>query len=111
MSRLGLRLRRSHIVGHSNSVIIAAWVLVIGGALICFGNLWLSLLQYPIHRLRGGRKESYKKITGWPFIGFLTVGGGICWAELGTGSIPEPVLIVAGSLAVLDCLLLMFGLI
>lgn len=46
--------------------------MVIGG-LICLLNFYLSVLHYPIHRIRSGKKEEYNRVSGIPIIRSLLV--------------------------------------
>jgi hypothetical protein len=39
------------------------------GAYITLCNFYLSFIRYPIHRLRGGTRESYSWISGLPLLG------------------------------------------
>ncbi len=48
-------------------------ILLVTGGLICLLNFYLSVLRYPIHRLRGGKKEEYKWASGIPMFGSLMV--------------------------------------
>lgn len=41
------------------------------GAFVTMTNAYLSLLRYPIHRLRGGTMETYQWISGVPLVGSL----------------------------------------
>ena len=52
---------------------IAASLLAIGGTVCCI-NFYLSFLRYPLYRLRRGRKEDYKFVSGFPVVGSLFVG-------------------------------------
>ena len=51
---------------------LAAGLLGLGG-LICCVNFYLSFLRYPIHRFRGGLRETYKYDSGVPLFGSLLV--------------------------------------
>src|SRR5262249_37853814 len=46
------------------------------GALITALNFYLAFLRYPVHRLRGGTRESYKWDSGLPVFGSLFLGVG-----------------------------------
>ena len=52
-----------------------AWY--IGIVLLCLGgvisslNCYLWFIRYPMHRLRGGTRESYRWISGFPLVGSL----------------------------------------
>jgi hypothetical protein len=53
-----------------------AWVatVLLGlGGFLCCANFYLSLLRYPLYRLRGGKKEDYKWDSGIPLFGSLFV--------------------------------------
>jgi len=52
--------------------IIASGLLILGGFICCL-NFFLSFLRYPIHRMRGAKKENYKWVSGFPLIGSLFV--------------------------------------
>ncbi|MCD4726956.1 MAG: hypothetical protein K8R46_04810 [Pirellulales bacterium] len=51
---------------------VAVGLFVLGG-FICCVNFYLSFLRYPIHRLRGGTRESYKWVSGVPLFGSFFV--------------------------------------
>ena len=42
-------------------------------ALIACTNLYLSLLRYPLHRLRGGSQEGYRFVSGIPMVGTIAL--------------------------------------
>lgn len=50
-----------------------AWVAFGPGAVLCVVNFHLSFLRYPLHRMRGLPKESYRPVSGFPLIGSLLV--------------------------------------
>jgi hypothetical protein len=52
--------------------VLASLVLLLGG-LVCAINFYLSVCRYPLHRLRGGSRESYRHISGFPLVGSLLV--------------------------------------
>ena len=51
-----------------------AWIAFVLGALLSLTNFYLSFLRYPLHRLRGLSKESYRWESGIPVFGSLFVG-------------------------------------
>ncbi len=51
--------------------------MVVGGS-ICLLNFYLSWLRYPWFRLRGGRREDYQWVSGFPVLGSLLVV--VAWA-------------------------------
>lgn len=50
---------------------ILAWALGLLGGFVCLLNFYLSFLRYPLFRLRGGRQEDWKWISGFPLVGSL----------------------------------------
>ena len=62
----------NHWLAEKNMTMIALGLLILGG-LICCLNFYLSFLRYPIHRIGGGKKHSYKWVSGFPLIGSLFV--------------------------------------
>jgi hypothetical protein len=51
-----------------------SWILlIVGGGLLCFVNFYLSFLRYPLHRLRGLPRSSYRWVSGIPLLGSLLV--------------------------------------
>src|SRR6266496_1875075 len=54
--------------------ITLAWIAFVFGALLCLTNCYLSFLRYPLHRLRGLSRESYRWVSGIPAFGSLIVG-------------------------------------
>jgi hypothetical protein len=51
---------------------IAAGLLGLGGFICCM-NLYLSVVRYSIHRLRGGTRANYKYVSGFALLGSLLV--------------------------------------
>ncbi len=49
---------------------IAKGFALLGGALSAH-NFYLSLLRYPLYRLCGGKRESYRFVSGIPLFGSL----------------------------------------
>lgn len=49
------------------------WVLLAIGGSLCVLNMYLSLLRYPLHRLRGGLPEDYRWVSSIPLVGSLLV--------------------------------------
>jgi len=50
-----------------------AWIAFVLGTLVCLVNFYSSFLRYPIHRLRGLPKGSYRWESGIPLVGSLCV--------------------------------------
>lgn len=50
-----------------------SWIAFGLGASLCLINFHLSFLRYPLHRLRGLPKESYRPVSGFPLLGSLLV--------------------------------------
>ena len=48
---------------------IISWAGFIIGGCLCVLNFYLSFLRYPVHRLRGMPKESYRWVSGIPLFG------------------------------------------
>ena len=48
---------------------LVAWAGFIVGGWLCALNFYLSFLRYPVHRLRGLPKESYRWVSGIPLFG------------------------------------------
>ena len=48
------------------------------GALVTALNVYRSFLRYPIHRARGGARETYRWISGIPLFGSL-----LLWVSIG----------------------------
>lgn len=51
---------------------IMASIFVLGG-LISSLNFYLSFLRYPLHRMRGGKSEGYRWVSGIPLLGSFFV--------------------------------------
>jgi uncharacterized membrane protein len=49
------------------------WILFIGGGFFCLLNFYLSFLRYPLHKLKGGSRDSYRWVSGIPLVGSLSV--------------------------------------
>lgn len=54
-----------------NAVTIIGVVLFSLGAFISSLNFYLSWLRYPVHRLRGGTRDEYKWVSGFPLVGSI----------------------------------------
>ena len=54
---------------------IVGWILFGFGALFVGLNFYISVLRYPLHRLRGGTSEDFRWVSGTPLIGVLVVPG------------------------------------
>jgi hypothetical protein len=70
------------------------------GAIVCIINFYISFLRYPIHRVLGKSKESYKHFSGIPLFGVLVLIGAwllpqSLWLSLATTSL---VLLDTGSI-------------
>ena len=50
-----------------------SWIAFGLGAFICAGNFYLSFIRYPLHRLCGRSRESYRWVSGIPLFGSLFV--------------------------------------
>jgi hypothetical protein len=76
------------------------WALLIVGGLICLLNLYLSALRYPMHRMLGRDRQSYRWVSGVPLIGSLAVVcGWTFWARHQDSRMLD---VAAWSLALLD---------
>ena len=53
---------------------VLSWTAFALGGLLCLTNFYLSFLRYPLHRLRGLSRESYRWVSGIPLFGSLLVG-------------------------------------
>jgi hypothetical protein len=65
-------LRRSSACWLQMSAFLAWPAFVLGGSL-CVLNFYLSFVSYPVHRLRGRSKESYRWVSGIPLVGSILV--------------------------------------
>ena len=45
------------------------------GAVVSIVNMYTSLLRYPVHRVLGGSRDSYKHVSGVPIVGGLVLIG------------------------------------
>jgi hypothetical protein len=54
--------------------IMLSWIAFVLGTLLCLINFYLSFLRYPLHRLCGLSRESYRWESGIPIFGSLFVG-------------------------------------
>ena len=52
---------------------VLAWVALLVGGLVSALNFYLSFCRYPLHRFRGGSRESYRWVSGFPLVGSLLV--------------------------------------
>lgn len=48
---------------------ICAFVLIVPGGLMCLWNFYLSFLRYPLFRLKGGKRDEFRWVSGLPVIG------------------------------------------
>jgi hypothetical protein len=72
------RRHRALLCGPSTSTLAAvlifvSWAALIIGGFVCLLNFLLSLLRYPLHRLRGLSPESFRFQSGLPLIGSILV--------------------------------------
>jgi hypothetical protein len=51
--------------------LIIGFVFLALGALIAWVNFYTSFIRYPLHRLRGGTRETFRWVSGYPIVGFL----------------------------------------
>ena len=52
---------------------VFAWGALLVGGLVCALNFYLSFCRYALHRFRGGSRESYRWMSGFPLVGSLLV--------------------------------------
>jgi hypothetical protein len=52
---------------------VLAWLALLVGGLVSALNFYLSFCRYALHRLRGGSRESYRWMSGFPLVGSLLV--------------------------------------
>ena len=52
---------------------VLAWLALLVGGLVSTLNFYLSFCRYALHRIRGGSRESYRWVSGFPFVGSLLV--------------------------------------
>ncbi len=76
---------------------ILAWTAFVLGALLSFFNFYLSFLRYPLHRLRGFPKESFRCASGIPLFGSILLGSALLGLHAQPGMLP-----VVIALAVID---------
>jgi len=75
---------------------ISGIVLFALGGIITLNNICLSFVRYPIHRARGGDRETYRWVSGIPLFGSL-----LLWISIGL--LPSPALKwTAGILSIFD---------
>jgi hypothetical protein len=48
--------------------IIGVALLALGGFIACL-NFYLSFIRYPLHRRRGGTREDFRWVSGFPLFG------------------------------------------
>jgi hypothetical protein len=73
---------------------VVAWIVFGLGAFLCVTNFYLSFLRYPLHRLRGLSKESYRWVSGFPLVGSLFVGLSLLGLHDLSGMIPVAVVLI-----------------
>jgi hypothetical protein len=77
-----------------------AWFLFVGGGGLCLLNFYLSFLRYPVHRALGRSRDSYRRISGFPLVGSLTVA--VAWIASIRHMDSKVLDVLTGLLAVLD---------
>jgi hypothetical protein len=60
---------------------ILTYVVLGFGGLICVLNFYLSLLRYPVFLRRGGKKEEYRHVSGFPLIGSALVAAALVFGK------------------------------
>jgi hypothetical protein len=50
-----------------------AWLAFLVGGLVSALNFYLSFCRYRVHRFRGGSRDSYRSVSGFPIVGSLLV--------------------------------------
>ena len=74
---------------------VLAWIAFALGALLCLTNFYLPFLRYPLHRLRGLPKESYRWVSGFPLVGSLLVGLALFNLHALPGMLPAAIVLIA----------------
>jgi hypothetical protein len=72
-----------------------SWFVFGLGALICLLNFYLSFLRYPIHRMRGLPRESFRWSSGFPLIGSLFVVLSLIGLHAQTDILPASIVLIA----------------
>jgi hypothetical protein len=67
-------------------------ILTIGGGAFCWLNFYLSFIRYPLHRLRGQPRETFRWTSGIPLIGSLCVVAGLVLMKV-SGALPSTALL------------------
>src|SRR5690242_11486886 len=73
----------------------AAWNAFVLGALLCITNFYLSFLRYPLHRMRGLPRESYRWSSGIPLVGSLLVAVSLLGLHTLRGMLAAAILLIA----------------
>jgi len=74
---------------------VLAWIAFALGALLCLTNFYPSFLRYPLHRLRGLPKESYRWVSGFPLLGSLLVALSLFNLHALPGMLPAAIVFIA----------------
>jgi hypothetical protein len=70
------------------------WVIFGLGALVCLINFYTSFLRYPLHRLRGLPRESFRWVSGFPLVGSLLVAFAFMWLHQLPVMIPVCIILI-----------------
>ena len=76
-------------------MIAIVWIAFALGALLCITNFYLSFLRYPLHRLRGLPRESYRWSSGIPLFGSLLVALSLFGLHAAQGVLPAAMVLIA----------------
>jgi hypothetical protein len=71
-----------------------AWVALVLGAVLCLTNFYLSFLRYPVHRLRGLPRASYRWESGIPLFGSLLVALSLLGLHSLSGILPAAIVLM-----------------
>ena len=52
---------------------VFAWLALLVGGLVSALNFYLSFCRYHLYRIKGGSRESYRSVSGFPLVGSLLV--------------------------------------
>ncbi len=74
---------------------VLSWLAFSLGGLVCLTNFYLSFLRYPLHRLRGLPRESYRWVSGIPLFGSLFVGLSLLVLHSLPGILPAAIVLIA----------------
>jgi len=81
------------------------------GAVVSVVNMYTSYLRYPVHRVLGKSRDSYKHVSGFPLIGGLVLIGAWLLPQSLWLSLVTALLMLLDTGGVFSGLLLRFGLI